>query len=545
MALVLLDLTEAKQSARTQSIPVRRTMSPATMEAVLGGGGAGGFHAAKMGRLTSDWTTIRRSADQDLQFDLPRMRARARERAINGSLGAKFLQMLRTNVVGKHGIRLNFKVEKLRKSGDDIYDDATNEALSKAWKKWCRRKHCTVHGKYSFRDVCNMAADSIGRDGDFIVRKVYSSKKDNPFGFSLQLIDADQLNDMKNQIGSPSGPQIRMGVEVDQYQKPVAYHIYDGNPFESGMGSANCQRVPAEQVYHWFIPRRIGQTRGYPLLAPVLWDMNMLEKYFGAELTAARAGAAIFASIEQDRSDGEYEGDGENPDGSTRLEIDNGSIAVLGPGQKLNNQTPQHPTAAFSPFVERSLRLISSGLGVAYHELGNDLAGVNFSSGRLGVLEARDYYMELQEMLIEGFVQPVYEDWVKAALLSGAIDLPFTPDRFTDDDVVQFLPRRWSWVDPLKDVQASVDEIQNGFTTHEEKMHSMGRDWRAVYRQLKVEKDYANELGITVGTDIRGDALSEMNDGAPEEDGTPGNDNKTAEETPAKAKPKPKTPPKK
>jgi lambda family phage portal protein len=513
MPLVLLDLSEAKKATRPQRT---RTMTPQNMLAILGGTGAGGFAAAKMGRTTADWPTLRRSPDQELLFDLPRLRARARERSINSPIAAKFLQMVRTNVVGAHGIKVEFKVELQRKrEGSDIYDDETNTKLSRAWKKWCRKEYCTVHGKLSFQDVLNLWADAIGRDGDFLLRKVNLVKADNPFGFALQLLDADQLNDYKNIIGSAQGPQIRMGVEVDQYQKPQAYWLYDGNPFESGMGNANCKRVPAEQIIHSYIPRRIGQSRGYPLAAPVLYDMNQLDKYFDAELVAARSGAQMFATIEQEKGSDEFEGDGENTDGTVQLQLANGTIPVLGIGQKLANHTPEHPTTAFNPFVERSLRLIAAGLGVPYHELGNDYASVNFSSGRLGRQEAIDYWMELQRKLIQDVVDPIVQAFVRSALLTGAIDLPFTPDRYLDADVLHYIPRRWDYVDPLKDVQSDIDSIQNGLETHETVLMKRGKDWQKVFKQLKAEQDFADDLGLQLGTDIRGDALSEVNDGAP------------------------------
>ena len=534
MALTLLNLSEARRA-----LPARRTMNPSNMTSILGGGGVGGFAAAKVGRLTADWSTVMRSADQELFNDLRKLRARSRERAVNSPIAAKFTQMLRTNVVGAHGVQINFKVEKQRKRGESDYDEATNETLRKAWRKWCKRKYCTVHGRYTFKDVLNLCADALARDGDFLVRRVYVDPKTtgNPFGFSLQLIDADQLNDSMNRQSDAKNPQIRMGVQVDSYQKPTGYWIYQGNPYETSFANAKCQLVPASEIYHVFIPRRVGQTRGYPLLAPVLWDINMLDKYFDAELTAARVGAQIFGAIEQ-QSDDAYEGDGENTDGTARLDLENGTLAVLAPGQSLKNATPEHPTAAFSPFVERSLRLIASGLGVAYHELGNDLAGVNYSSGRLGVLEERDYYMELQRLVVEALVQPVYEDWVKPALLNKALDLPYDPDRYTDDDAIQFMPRRWAWVDPLKDVQSSTEEIQNGLSTHEQVLSAHGKDWRAVFRQIKQEQDYADELGIQLGTDIRGDAMSEVNSQVEgQEPPEPGEE----PTTPAK-KPEPKPP---
>lgn len=517
MALVLLDLTEAKQAIRPRSAVQGRVMNPQNMLAILGGNGVGGFHAAKMGRTTADWATVRRSADQDLLVDLPKLRARARERAINSPVAAKFLQMMRTNIIGAHGIRVEFKVEKQRKrDGSETYDDDTNAELSRAWKLWCRPENCTVHGTLSFRDVLNLWADAMGRDGDFIIRKVILPKSQNPFGFALQLVDADQLNDSLNRFSSGTKePQIRMGVEVDDYQKPLGYWLYKGNPFESGMGFANCTRVPADQVRHSYIPRRVGQSRGYPLLAPVLYDINMLDKYFDAELVAARAGSELFATIEQNKVDGEFEGDGENLDGSTQLQTSKGMMPVLPVGYTLNNHTPEHPTTAFNPFVERSMRLIASGLGIAYHELGNDLASVNFSSGRLGRQEAIDYWTELQGKCIQDIVDPVLRDVIRYGLLNGAINLPFTPDRYTDPDVVHYIPRRWDYVDPLKDTQADIDGIQNGLTTHEEALGRRGKDWRKVFHQLKDEQDLADELGIQLGTDIRGDALSEVNDGAP------------------------------
>lgn len=528
--MVLLDLSEAK---RAPSQTGRRTMNPQNSAALLGGS-VGGFQSARIDRLTTDWSTVRRSMDQELRNGLTRLRARARERALNSPVASKFLMMVRNNVVGAHGVKVEFKIERQRKRGSAIYDEETSAALTKAFKTWCRPEYCTVHGNLSFQDVLNLWCDAIGGDGDFLVRKVYLPKSQNPFGFALQLIDADQLNEAMHKVGGPQSPSVRMGVELDTYQRPTGYYLYDGNPNEIGFGSANCRLVPASQVYHSFIPRRIGQSRGYPLLAPVLWDMNMLDKYFDAELTAARIGASLLATLEQKDAPGEYNGDGENFDGSAKLKLENGTLPILPKGYTLNNQTPEHPTAAFNPFVERSLRLIASGLGVAYHELGNDLASVNFSSGRLGRQEAIDYWMTLQRKMIQDVVDPVVHDVVRAGLLNRAIDLPFTPERYLDPDALHYIPRRWDYIDPLKDVQADIDAIQNGLDTHESALARRGKDYRDVFRQLKAEQELADELEIVVGTDIRGDMLSEENDGAPPD----GAASKPAESSAAKPKKK-------
>ena len=357
MALTLLDLTEAKRAPLVEvQLPASggvRTLTPNNMQAILSGAGNsyGGFAAAKPGRLTADWSRVPRAADQILRMDLRFLRARAREQQINSPIASKFLQMLRTNLVGPHGIRIAFKLERQRKRGSDVLDDKTNDALKKAWQKWQRKEYCTVHGKYTWNDVCRMAADGAGRDGEMLVRKLYVSKSQNPFGFTLQLLQPDQLDDNFNRIGSPRQNQVRMGVEVDRYQKPLVYHLFDGNPYETGYGAENRIPVSAEQIYHFYIPRFIGQTRGYPLLAPVMYDMRMLDGYFEAELVAARSGAMMVGAIEQDGAEG-YAGDGETQEGATRLDVENGMLIQLPRGARLNNVSPEHPP-------RRSIRLWS------------------------------------------------------------------------------------------------------------------------------------------------------------------------------------------
>ena len=114
-----------------------------------------------------------------------------------------------------------------------------------------------------------------------------------------------------------------------------------------------------------------------------------------------------------------------------------------------------------------------------------------------------------------------------------------------DPEAYEFIPRRWPWVDPLKDSQASTLDVQNGFSTHQEILHQHGKDWRAVYKQIAAEREFADELGIQLGTDIRADALSEVNDGPPEEEGEPGTDSKPAKEELTQSSGKPKKKPKK
>jgi len=534
----------------------RRTLTSDSTLAQLGGSsGLQGFNAAKMGRLTMDWPTASRSADQDLLVDLRRLRARARNQAVNSPIASRFLWMLRSNVAGKDGVRLTFKIQqqRQRKSKNGIpLDDAANSELRQAWCEWGKKGSCTVCGRYSLREVEQLITENAGRDGEQFIRKVYVPKSVNPFGFQLQLIDADQVDDTYNLMGRADGVQVRMGVEVDQYQKPIAYHIFKGNPYEASFGSSLRQRVPADQIIHWMIAHRTGQTRGYPWMAAGMAQLNMLDGYFQAELSRSRINAALLMSIETDKDADEdadeVEADGINADGSKAIDIGNGSaIDLSGTGAHLQDHTPSSPNNAFDPFMKQSGRLIASGLNVPYHSLFNDLSGVNYSSARIGELEVREFWMEVQNSLIDNVLDPIFDAWLGAALLNRAVDLPLADRKRFTGESLKWEARRWPWIDPLKDVQANTLLVQNGFDNHEHILNSMGRDLEDTYTALAREQELADSLELALGTDIRGQGTSEINnsDETPEDDEQQpkeGDEKPPAQPAVKPAKPKTKTP---
>ncbi len=51
-------------------------------------------------------------------------------------------------------------------------------------------------------------------------------------GFQLQFLEADHLDENKNNVYKATGNRIKMGVEVDKYDRPVAYHLYKDHPYD-------------------------------------------------------------------------------------------------------------------------------------------------------------------------------------------------------------------------------------------------------------------------------------------------------------------------
>ena len=198
------------------------------------------FNGATGGRFTLDWIASILSADQEIKGNMRLLRARARELSRNNPVAKSYLKLLVANVLGEKGIGYQAQV----RNNDKTLNSAFNDKIETAWREWGKKGNCTVDGKLSFRAVENLVLRNMAVDGEVFVRKV-KGFAGNKFRFAVQLIDADQLDHLFSRAASKSENEIRMGIEVDEWSRPVAYHINGKHPSDLG-GSLLRTRIPAE-----------------------------------------------------------------------------------------------------------------------------------------------------------------------------------------------------------------------------------------------------------------------------------------------------------
>lgn len=446
------------------------------------------FNGATGGRLTMDWIASILSADQEIKGNMRLLRARARELSRNNPVAKSYLKLLTANVIGEKGIGYKAQV----RNNDKSLNSGFNSKIEDAWADWCKTGNCTVDGKLSFRAVQTLVLKNIATDGEVFVRRVLGFN--NKHRFALQLIDADQVDHLFSRFASKDSNEIRMGIEVDLWGRPVAYHVNQKHPSDLG-GSLLRERIPADQIIHLFDPERISQTRGITWFHPCMVELRMLGGYVEAELVAARTSAAKMGFLEQADASGYVE---PNADAKYRIEAQPGVIEQLPPGMKFNPWNPDHPSNAFPMFVKAMLRFVASSLGVSYNALASDLEGVNYSSMRSGLLIERDQWRMLQSLMKEQMLQPIFESWISMALLSGSLVLDSRdPSRFCCG---KWEARGWMWVDPLKDVQATILGIGAGLDSRDRAIAEQGGDVEEVFEQLAAEQKMAdeNKLNLTI-----------------------------------------------
>ena len=215
----------------------------------------------------------------------------------------------------------------------------------------------------------------------------------------------------------------------------------------------------------------------------------MLDGFAEAAITNARAGASKMGFYEC--TDGDGFGDAMDANGDFIDYAEPGHFGVLPNGYKFTPYDPAYPSGEYASFAEDHKRDISAAWGVGYNSLTNDLRGVSYSSIRTAVLEDRETWKMLQEFIIERLIQPTYETWLKYALIYGPViqaggsALPISKyDKFV---AASFRGRRWSWIDPLKDVNASTAAIGAKLTSRRRVIHDMGLDPEEVWAELDEE----------------------------------------------------------
>ena len=103
----------------------------------------------------------------------------------------------------------------------------------------------------------------------------------------------------------------------------------------------------------------------------------------------------------------------------------------------------------------------------------------------------------LQQWLIQSVLDDIYRAWVPMARLSGHLDVRITTADYQNQ--IDWQPRGWAWVDPLKDVKAATEAINNGLDSRTRVVSErLGRDFEDVLDDLQREQEQLAERGLVL-----------------------------------------------
>lgn len=463
------------------------------------------FAAAMYGRLVSNWITQSTSMDAEIKTSLRAMRDRSRQLGRDNDYVKGFFREFQNNIIGQ-GIPFQAQVKKVR--GIKLDSDINNQ-IEEKWAEWTNKNTCHTAGTLFYQDIERMLARAVAESGEIFIRMIRQPFGGSKIPFALEIIESDQLDDLEL-TRADNGNEVRMGVEVDIWQRPIAYHFRTRHPGDYPFGGSNRPsdriRIPAEEIIHLGMKDRPNQTRSIPILHAAIMRLHQVGGYEEAEVIAARATASLMGFIES--VDGEAMVDdtvGDNKTSERVTDFQPGVFKYLAPGEKVTIPDTHRPSGQFEPFMRIMLRAVAAGVGVSYATISRDYSQSNFSSSRMDMLMERDNWRILQQWFIRNFHQVVYENWLDMAVLSGQLSLPnyeVSPARYKN---VKWMPRGWAWIDPVKEVTASKEAILGGLSSLTNELAQQGEDIEEVFAQRAREIELAKTHNLILDTDFAND----------------------------------------
>lgn len=396
-----------------------------------------------------------------------RFRRFARYEVANNCYAAGMVETLADDCIGT-GPRLQMQSE----------NRSINRTVEREFSDWCEATGLaqTLHTMRMAR-AC---------DGESFAVEINNPNHGHDVQLDLRAFEADMCawpySTLLNDDDNPEG------IWLDQWGNPERYSILRRHP---GALTALpygdiADPYPASVVHHWFIPRRAGQHRGVPEIAPSIPLYAQLRRYTLAVIAAAET-AADFAAVIRATGPG---AEVDKLSAMDVVELEKRMATVLPEGWDVGQIKAEQPTTTYAMFKREILLEIARCLKVPYNVAAGDSSGYNYSSGRL---DHKGYHKSIlldRKRIERKTLNRIARAWMREAVLIGMLP--------ADAGITW----RWFWdgfehVDPQKEATAQATRLASMTTTLADEYAARGQDWEEALDQIAKERRRMAELGIT------------------------------------------------
>lgn len=457
------------------------------------------------------WQTAGGDAEEDIHVHLDLLRRRCRDLYTSAPIAASAVNTCRTNVIGP-GLQLKAMPDQSILGLSDEETAQLKRNIEREFSLWADTPMCDADRLDNFYELQQLAFLNWMLSGDVLVLLPVSKRVGEVYDLRIRLIEADRVETPPDK---ESDGNISHGVEKDADGAVCAYYIRNTHPYSADrMEAVKYERVEAygkktgrRNAIHIMSRERIGQLRGVPFLSPIIEALKQVSRYTEAELMAAVVNGLFTTFIEkQDNSDGipfgETIPEEEQVDGrdGNSIEMGNGNVIELLPGEKVASVSPGRPNANFNGFVEAIVKQIGAALEIPYELMIKNFTK-SYSASRAALLEAWKMFRMKRKWMIADFCQPIYEEWFAEAAAKGRIRAP----GFFSDPLIRKAYTACEWngptqgqLDPVKEANAAVIRIENGLSTRQREAQEItGTDFTQNAAQLSAENKIFTPPEIT------------------------------------------------
>jgi len=363
-------------------------------------------------------------------------------------------------------------------------DTDLREPINQAWLVFCEQ--ADAEGMTDLRGFLASMVQACFVDGE-----AFALIEDAANGIKLRQLPSEMVDESKT-ADLTGGGYIAAGIEFDAQGRREAYHIQPHRPTELFPTTGAPIRVPASDVLHLIRPLGPGQVRGVSWLTPILLTLNEYDQLHDALLVGAKI-AAMHAGFVTDQNSMGGTGTFPEVNDLSDISLEPGVVRVLPAGTDIKFNTPAEAKDSVA-FAKLTLGQIAAGLGVPQHLLDGDLSNANYSSLRAGLIPFRQKVEQFQyHQIVPQVLNPLWRRVITHAYVSGKLDLPDLESAFK----VEWLTPRAMQVDPQKDTDALISQIEAGLTSRTQAVASLGWNAADLDNERAAERQREADLGLT------------------------------------------------
>lgn len=461
--------------------------------------GMGLFDSGRRGGVNTNWNPNVSGAQNLTMAERSVIRARAQDMERNSDIAGAILSAFERNVVGG-GIALQAKIA----DQEDV-----NSKIELLWKEYCKAENCDITGTQSMEEMEETMIRRYFVDGGILIAKV--NVKADRFPFKLQLRSVDELN---TTVTEHDGRRVVEGIEIDEYNRPVAYHFKKYSQSSLSFMPFESVRIDAKDVIFLFKKNSPQQIREVSQLATALPRIRDANQFIEAVSIKERVLACMSVFIKKalpTGSVGRGVSTGRKEISYEGVSLSPGMIGELNPGDEVQTVIPTGQASNTREFITQLIRMIAAGIGLSYEAISRDLSQVNYSSARQGLIEDKKTYKKLQKMLRDKVLTPIYLEFLDAAYLKGLLDIRDYAQNKEKYQAHVWIPPGSTWIDPVKEVNANKVALESNQDTLARICAERGEDWREIVKQRAAETKLIRKLiggeageqgkGTTAGSD--------------------------------------------
>jgi len=447
----------------------------------------------------------------DTEFDKgtqETLTARSRDAYRNEGIARAVVERLNENVLGS-GLRLQANIDYEFLGIGEEEAGEIERRIERDFHAWAQSKTCDYSRKLNFYQLQRLVFVSKLISGDCFVYTPYRKDKHDRFGLKIQVIEGDRVRNPNDTIDTPN---LVRGIKYDESGRPIAYYVLDVHPYDyinltkrykGRFVEAIGRETGRERMLHicdFERTGRPGQSRGVPILAPILVQLRQLSRLSEAELMASVINA-YFTLLLRSETLAEYGSSTEQSAQEQELRqvtLGPGIVQYLPEGVVPEFADPKRPNVQFDPFFLAILKQIGAATGVPVEILSLHFT-TSYWAARAAMIQFWKVVLSYRENMVEQFCNPIYRLWLDEYVAAGHLSVK----GYSRPEVrAAYANASWSGpakgsIDELKEIKAARERIEVGVSTiQKEAQEISGMHWRDIHKQRTVEHNMRKEADL-------------------------------------------------